>query len=317
MTFQFGPYVPVDDQTKVEYLRRYAPQVWFHSNEQYWPSSVEWSFNFLKRYWSHDSGRWWLLTKQKLEEPSSVLPYFHGADPEKQWTDIPLKLEDVPVYAFWHDMPQRTVDLVYFFYYPYNRGKDIDVAFGTVMGNHVGDWEHVTVRLTPKRDSQGRMTLEPARDAESFSLAYHSTDARYAWGKVPKVQDTEHPIIYSAAGSHGSYLWPGRHEYGSVALQDLVDYTGAGTAWETWKKMEYFDYDAKKRLGPTPMGTCPNWLKKDDRNKDVGNEHPASGPLWRWGNYRWKEVAGSGYYRLEHGPTGPADKPYFASPELD
>jgi hypothetical protein len=324
LTLQFGqpcyePYEPADDHTKVKYLKMYAPRVWFNHNEQYWPSSVEWSFHFLKRYWSDDSNRWWLVVKEPLQEPSSVLDYFHGADPQKQWTHVPLKLEDVPAYAFWHEVYPDTVDLVYFFYYPYNRGKAINIAFGTVMGNHVSDWEHVTVRLTAKRDSQGRTRWAPSADAQklSFSLAYHSYDARYAWVNMPKVQDTDHPIIYSAWGSHGSYASPGRHKYESVVGQDLVDYTEAGTAWDTWKKLEFFDYDVQKGLGPTWKGMWPNWLRKDKGNKDVGNGDPASGPVWRWGNYRWKEVAGSGYYRLEHGPTGPADKPYFGTHTLD
>ena len=68
------------------------------------------------------------------------------------------------------------------------------------------------------------------------------------------------------------------------------------------------------RLGHTGE-SWPNWLKKDDGNKDVGNEDPASGPVTRWGNHRWEDVGG--YYRLDHGPKGPADKPYFTTPELD
>lgn len=45
---------------------------------------------------------WWLETKEPLKAPSSVLSHFHGADPKKQWTDVPLKLDEVQVYAFWH-----------------------------------------------------------------------------------------------------------------------------------------------------------------------------------------------------------------------
>jgi hypothetical protein len=322
VTFKFGqPYCfePLDDEAKLEHLRRYAPRVWFHRNESYWPASVEWSFQFLKRYWSSDSGMWWLIAKEPLKEPSSVLPYFHGADPKKQWTDSPLRLEDVPAYAFWRQVNAYTVDLVYFFYYPYNRGKEVA---GTIFGNHVGDWEHVTVRLTARRDSEGHTSLVPATDARkvSFSLAYHSKDARYAWAGVPKVQGTEHPIIYSAHGSHGSYLEPGSRRYDSAAGKDLVDYTDAGTAWDTWEKLECFDYDAKKGLGPTWVGTWPNWLKKDRNDKGLGNENPASGPVTRWGNYRWgavDTVFGGTQYRLEHGPTGPADKPYFETAGLD
>lgn len=326
LNFFFGhrqPPVPVDDQTKVEYLRRYAPQVWLHSDELYWPSSVEWCFNFVRRYWGgpEDNKMWWLYPKEPLPEPSSTLPYFHGADPSNDWTDFPLKLEDVPAYAFWNDMPgapTQTVDLVYFFFYPYNRGKSVG---GTVYENHVGDWEHITVRLTQTLDDEGQPTLAPSMGGVSLWLAQHAWGQGFAWAQVPKVQGTEHPIIYSACGSHASYLHPGSHKYGSAApFWDLADHTNArGTAWDTWKKIECFDHDAKKGLGPTHMGTWPNWLQEGGRNRSLGNEDPASGPIRRWGTYRDGPV-GVGemkYYRLEHGPTGPVDKPYFTTPGLD
>jgi hypothetical protein len=322
MTFKFGrpiAFEPVSNEEKVNLLTRFAPRVWFHPKEAYWPSSVEWSFNFLRRYWSSDSNMWWFFTREPLKEPASVQPYFHGADPHRQWTHVPLMLEDVPVYAFWRPVDEGTVDLFYFFYYPYNRGKEV---VSTMFGNHVGDWEHITVRLTAQRDRDGRTTLAPSPDAQtmSVSLAYHSKDARFAWAAVPRVPDTDHPIVYSAMGSHGSYLEPGGHRYDSAAGKDLVDYTGAGTAWDTWNAIECFDHEAGKGLGPTWVGNWPNWLRKDEKNRGVGNDDPASGPVTRWGNYRMgavNTVFGGTQYRLSHGPTGPADKPCFTTTGLD
>jgi hypothetical protein len=160
-TSLIGCKKPVPEETaKVEYLRRYAPRVWFHSTESFWPSSVEWSFNFLSRQWM--DSKWWLVTKENMKEPSTILNYFHGADPKKQWTGVPLELDEVPVYAFWNPVDEETVDLVYYFYYPHNRGKQV---LRTMFGNHVGDWEHVTLRLTLQRDSQGRETLAPSMNA--------------------------------------------------------------------------------------------------------------------------------------------------------
>ena len=37
------------DVDKAEILRRYAPRLWFHTDEVYFPSSVEWAFPNLKR----------------------------------------------------------------------------------------------------------------------------------------------------------------------------------------------------------------------------------------------------------------------------
>lgn len=59
--------------------------------------------------------------------------------------------DSAPVYAYFikkqipvGEIDVAVVDLVYFFYYPYNRGKSV---FSTIFENHVGDWEHITVRL--------------------------------------------------------------------------------------------------------------------------------------------------------------------------
>ena len=320
-----GSIAPIDDQTKAAFLKTYAPRVYFHSKEEYWPSSVEWSFNFLKRVWDPGNGKWRLVSKHKLKKPSSIVAYFHGADPNRQWTDIPCSLDDVPAYAFWHKVNDRNYDLLYFFYYPYNRGKGIKrvglgkllvIPFHTVFGNHVGDWEHITVRLTWQK-VWGKWYLIPSMDAEvpSLYLASHSHGQRWRW-PVRRVPDTHHPIIYAAKGSHGCYLKVGSHTYKSHFITGkLTDHTDKGTAWDTWNKLECFDYDAKQGLGPTWKGNWPTWLKKDTGDRNVGNENPASGPVWRWGNYQRGKIAGQ--YRLTDGPTGPADKPYLRTQALD
>jgi hypothetical protein len=295
----------ISDRQKVDYLKMYAPRVWLHSEESYWPSSVEWSFRFLTRYWSETyGGRWWFGAKQKLDSPSSILPYFRGAYPRSTATPR-LSLRDVPAYAFWHRVNPDEVDLVYFFYYPYNRGKSV---MNTMFGNHVGDWEHVTVRLL----SQGEVLKPSIGATASFCVSYHGLDKKYLWHDVQKVEGTDHPITYAALESHGMHLKPGRHVYKEVPR--LADDCDRGTAWDTWKKLECFDYDAKKRL--EPEGTWPNWLKKCTGDKNQGNTDPNSGPVWRWGNFQWGGPH-FGQYRLEHGPTGPIDKPYFGTPQLD
>ena len=60
------------------------------------------------------------------------MPYFAG------------ELETAKLYAYWADKGNDVVDLVYWTYYPYDRGKSV---VDTIWGNHVGDWEHMSVRL--------------------------------------------------------------------------------------------------------------------------------------------------------------------------
>lgn len=50
---------------------------------------------------------------RRAGQPLDTLPFFGG------------DLDGAPVYAFYADKGSNIVDLVYFFYYPYNRGKEV------------------------------------------------------------------------------------------------------------------------------------------------------------------------------------------------
>ncbi len=278
------PVETADD--KLNLLVAHAPRVWLALGEEFLPSSVEWAFPYLTRFLDSD-GRYWVRTKEKLDSPSDdSLEVFKG------------NLESAPVYAFWVAKGEH-VDLVYYFYYPYNRGKRI---LRTIWGNHVGDWEHITVRLAWSFDG-GSWSLEP----HQVYIAAHNFGGAYPWNEVQKVGS--HPIVYSARGSHGSWKDPGNHVYKDLGwLGDLVDETGEGVAWDTWRQVEAFDFTEKRGLGSSRW---PRWMSPDFSNPGTGDpSDPASGPIYRWGNT--KEGCGaeviSGECRLNDGPTGPISK---------
>lgn len=318
----------VNDRYKVRLMKKCAPRVWLHSDEKYWPSSVEWSFNFTQRVWRNDN--WWLVTRKQLKKPSSVLPYFQGCDPNQQHTGIPCNFDEVPAYAFWNEVEiagegKNVVDIVYFFYYPYNRGKS---AVNTIFGSHVGDWEHITVRLYwQQSEKTGKWLLAPAQGVGTVSIhiAAHDFGGDSGWNEIPKVRGTEHPIVYAAWGSHGTWKEAGNFTYKKIIMKTkkLIDRTNEGTAWDTWKNLEMFDYNAKKGLGPTWKGSWPTWMEKDNSSQAMGGQDPASGPVYRWGNSRMGKVKyppfrkKDYYYRLVDGPVGPVDKGYWNTPELD
>lgn len=235
--------IVVTDEQKLALLQTYAPRVWMHNQEAFWPSSVEWAFNFLSRRMIGDMP--WLFTKMPLDEPSSLLPFFHGCNGSA--TNTPCTLDEVPVYAFWtkkhnSDLSFDYVDLVYFFYYPYNLGKEL---FQTLWGNHVGDWEHLTVRLTWAYDDQSGWSLKPAL----VYMPAHDFGFTYEWDDISKINNT-HPIIYSALGSHGNWQKPGVHVYKVIPVieKPLFDETAEGSAWDTWNFVEAYDYDLKQGL---------------------------------------------------------------------
>jgi Concanavalin A-like lectin/glucanases superfamily/Vacuolar protein sorting-associated protein 62 len=291
----FTPPAPVTDQEKLDLLTRYAPMVWLAQNEQYMPSSLEWAFPYFERVlFPKDAFTfppdltqvYWLQTTNQLSSPSdSSLPVFAG------------NLASAPVYAFWVEKQPgaRLVDLVYFFYYPYNRGKEIA---NTIWGNHVSDWEHVTVRL---------VWGQP----EAVYISAHDFGGAYPWylNALGRTNLT-HPIIYSAWGSHGCWVNPGSHTYDSIpALGDLTDYCSAGTPWNTWERVAAFDYNAQAGLGASQW---PAWMSTDYGNPGTGDPTiPGNGPIYRWGNPR-QGTCVSGECRLNDGPTGPADKNVWA-----
>ncbi len=279
------PTFDLNDTEKTTYLEKYAPKVWMDEHERFFPSSVEWSFPHLIR--ELRQGKYCLKTKEKLHSPSSTLPYFAG------------DLHSAPVYSFWVEKDNYNVDLIYFLYFPYNRGKEV---LNTIWGNHVGDWEHITVRLTPGINNQGKPYYIPHQvyiSAHDFGQKkyYQSMDL-----------DGTHPVIYSAEGSHG--LWPTAGEHTYKRIPPLSDICSAGTAWDTWKKVKSYTYDGSTKQGRSLQGEpWPNWMRHDF-DKTHGDNDPAdptSGAIYRWGNHEMGRKY-FGQHRLESGPTGPVSK---------
>jgi hypothetical protein len=338
-----NPPIP-SDQEKASILSRYAPLVWQAVGETYYPSSVPWAFDHLNRVWYESA--WWLSTIESLPSPSSVLGYFHGCDGSS--TNEPCQLGDAPVYAFWdeYDIPVDTgagvenikvVDLDYFFYYPYNRGKEL---ISTIWGNHVSDWEHVTVRMVPYWDG-AEWSYKPAQ----IYLSAHDFGRNYLWDVVPKdLGDAiflplitrsgsmtasgpsqanlatsgfdavyTHPIVYQAWGAHGLWKDAGEHVYQHTPVGNLVDSTSAGTPWKTWRHVEAFNYDNSSGLAGNAW---PLWMDPDYNNPALGGNNPASGPIFRWGNDEMGTCM-FGECQLNPGPTGPVSKPVWDNEWLE
>ena len=157
---------PIDP--RYEALVAYAPRVWLDEDEVYFPSSVEFAFPHMTRF-ADGNGDHWIRSTEPLESPSDTLPFFAG------------DLDGAPVYAFYADKGMDVVDLVYFFWYPYNRGKEV---VDTIWGNHVGDWEHITVRLLRGPDD----TLSPSQ----VYLSAHSFVGIYEWADVERHAEQGH-----------------------------------------------------------------------------------------------------------------------------
>jgi hypothetical protein len=330
--------IEVGDSEKLLLLEQYAPRVFFahenpfvHPAERFYPSSVEWSFDHLIRYSPDDlppspvyhkfpspDNKYYVTPKEWIDEPSDWLEYHYGCNGSA--TNNPCHLSDAPAYAFWNKQVVpwggeqiEVIDLTYFFYYPYNRGKEY---WSTVWGNHVGDWEHVTVRLgLVYNPAIGWWELKPLH----LFVAAHDFGTSHPWDTISIVPDSDHPIVYSAEGSHGNYVTAGRQRYGKITkivpYIFLADYTGEGAEWNTWTNLETLEYDGKYGLG---LSVWPRWMSTDytapcaPDNPGCDPYNPASGAIYRWGTYEFGSCDIE--CRMAKGPTGPVDKGMWNNP---
>ncbi|XP_065064963.1 uncharacterized protein LOC135691121 isoform X1 [Rhopilema esculentum] len=185
------------------------------------------------------NSNYYLKSKHRIRTPSSTVSFFGGQHPSV-----------VPIYTLWRQFRQgrnQVRDFVYWTFYPYNRGKNVCIGvagsgrcFGgcTVMGNHVADWEHVTVRLVNNRPSQMYI------GAHNFGGVYNWNGETFVKGKDKVTFSLSgHPIVYSAKGSHGLWTRRGRITYQKLlngeVLQELVS---SGTVWDTWKNVKLIRY---------------------------------------------------------------------------
>jgi len=301
--------LPLSDSQKAEILETYAPKVWLAEEEKYFPSPVEFSFMHNRRLWEpegHDN--WWLYTYEDMAAASSVLDYFHGCD------GYPCQLSDVPVYAFWDEVDDvligsvayDVVDLVYFFWFPYNRGKYVAIA-DTTFGHHVGDWEHISIRLKPEWDEG---TGQWVYVLHEIYLSAHDFGETYSPDEITEWEST-HPVVFTAWGSHGIWLEEGDHHYDTIDIEllgikfydiELYDYTSPGSAWDTWNYVEGYDYDNQAGLAGNAW---PTWMSDEFDNPELGYTDPASGPIYRWGTDSRDCVI---YCIRSSGPTGPVSK---------
>ncbi|CAH0559699.1 unnamed protein product [Brassicogethes aeneus] len=177
-------------------------------------------------------------------------PYisFHTRDKENFQNEVDINARAEPNLNF---------HVTYWVFYPYNEGKEIcflgkvptplifDTCFGNLkpMGNHVGDWEHMSLSFKGKTSpSEMFLAVNDAGvyyryDPKRGVFKYKSQVTRKGVVQRPKFPvlvrtQGGHPVLFSALGSHGLWSSPGIHEF--VRLPKLSDKNGYGVPWKTW-----------------------------------------------------------------------------------
>ncbi|KAK4298054.1 hypothetical protein Pmani_029572 [Petrolisthes manimaculis] len=174
---------------------------------------------------------------------------------------------------------QHTFTVTYWMFYPYNRGKPVcSVNLGyflgrlfkprdkrggchgeeVIMGDHVGEWEHVSIQFKGSTPTQMYVSTHTfgayyTYDHQQGHFVYSDEDVREGLPLPipPQYPRTVHlvgtrPVLYSSKGSHGLWAAAGVHHYSWIPL--LLDETGKGTPWKTWKNMHIIDLKEPETL---------------------------------------------------------------------
>lgn len=159
--------------------------------------------------------------------------------------------------------------VVFWIFYPYNEGKEVcllgkvptPLLFSScigqrkIIGNHVGDWEHISLSFSGKpypdklyvsvHDAGVYYKYEPISNLFKYEKQVTRKGILQRPQFPPVVRRQKgHPVLFSAYGSHGMWSAPGEHYY--VRVPRLIDRNGYGTIWETWKSLQIFHLDRDK-----------------------------------------------------------------------
>lgn len=187
---------------------RFAPLVYGHYGEVYWPMAIEPAVALAHLYYGPPLP----LTNPTPEElaqlpyntPDSYLdfpcrerPFFdHILCTRRMMAAFYQSLSQSPEWAplvytrVYRDDPDHIVVQYWFFYY-FNPGHDIDII---AVNQHQGDWENMQV------------VLDANEQPLYVVMAQHGEGTRRLWEYVDREGDR--PKVYVAKGTHASYFTP-------------------------------------------------------------------------------------------------------------
>lgn len=197
-------------------IQHYGPTVYFHPNEVFLPSSVPWFFK---------SGA--LLYKDgddigKAIDPTGANLPAGGNNDGEFWIDLPYdeekrnivkfgNLESAKLYV--HVKPAlggTYTDIVMWVFCPFNGPATLKVGLMSYdlnrIGEHVGDWEHYTLRVS---NFSGALW--------SMYFSEHSGGEWVPAGELVFINGNK-PVVYSSRNGHASFPRPGCYIQGSSVL---------------------------------------------------------------------------------------------------
>ncbi|XP_077250887.1 hypothetical protein At1g04090-like [Tasmannia lanceolata] len=196
-------------------IKHYGPTVFFHPDEIYLPSSVPWFFKNGALLYKRGE-----LSGEAIDAKGSNLPN-GGRNDGEYWIDLPIddrkicvkngNIESSELYV--HVKPAlggTFTDIVMWVFCPFNGPVTLKVSMKNFafskIGQHVGDWEHFTLRVS-------NFT------GELWSI-YFSQHSGGEWVDACNLEYIEgnKASIYSSKSGHASFPHPGIYLQGSPKL---------------------------------------------------------------------------------------------------
>ncbi|KAL1818770.1 hypothetical protein ACET3Z_013639 [Daucus carota] len=187
-----------------EVMEAYSPVVYFHPDENYFPSTVNWYFQNGALLFSKGNES----SPTPVEPMGSNLPQ-GGSNDGAFWLGLPndktasdkIKKGDLQgASAYLHIKPMlgaSCTDIAIWLFYPFNgpaRAKIeiVNISLGKI-GEHVGDWEHVTLRIS---NFNGELRS-----------VYFSEHSKGQWVSAPQLEfeNGNKPVTYSSLNGHAFY----------------------------------------------------------------------------------------------------------------
>ncbi|KAG5549699.1 hypothetical protein RHGRI_014860 [Rhododendron griersonianum] len=238
-------------------IEHYGPTVFFHPDETCLPSSVPWFFKNGALLYRNGK-----VKGERIDSRGSNLPS-GGINDGEYWIDLPeeenerefLKRGNIgSAVLYVHVKPAlggTFTDIVMWVFCPFNGPATIKASLMTIemtrLGEHVGDWEHFTLRLSNF-------------SGELWSV-YFSEHSGGEWLDACNLEFIEgnKPIIYSSKHGHASFPHPGCYIQGSSKL-------GIGLRNDTAKSKYLLDSSTQYQiLAAEYLGdgvvTEPEWLQ--------------------------------------------------------
>lgn len=197
-------------------IKHYGPTVFFHPDEVYLPSSVQWFFKNGALLYQDGNEK-----GESIDYRGSNLPS-GGKNDGAFWIDLPNKddvrdhlkkgnLESAELYV--HVKPAMGgtfTDIVMWVFCPFNGPATLKVGLMSIamskIGQHVGDWEHFTLRVS---NFTGELW--------SVFFSQHSGGEWVDAFNLEFIEGNK-PVVYSSKCGHASYPHPGTYLQGSVKL---------------------------------------------------------------------------------------------------